>query len=243
MFSRIAPRYDTMNRLMTFGFDRAWRRYTVREALGRSQGDALMEGQRQIQVLDVATGTGDLALELLRQEPTLHVTGLDMVPQMLAIAQSKAKTSLPRPALAPGREPLGGLGLVLGDALHLPFPDAAFDVVVTGFALRNVLDIPAAFCEMARVTRPGGHVACLEISRPRLPVFRQLFAVYFYRLVPVLGRLIAGEGAAYRYLPHSLSAFLTPDEIVSVMRGSGWREVRYRRLMLGTVAVHVGVRD
>jgi demethylmenaquinone methyltransferase/2-methoxy-6-polyprenyl-1,4-benzoquinol methylase len=117
-----------------------------------------------------------------------------------------------------------------------------FDGVVTGFALRNVTDIPAAFAEMARVTRPGGRVACLEIAKPRTPLFRHLFALYFYRLVPLLGGWITGQRSAYTYLPHSLTAFLTPDEIVQVMRRTGWCEVRYKRLMLGTVAVHVGVR-
>jgi demethylmenaquinone methyltransferase/2-methoxy-6-polyprenyl-1,4-benzoquinol methylase len=115
--------------------------------------------------------------------------------------------------------------------------------VVTGFALRNVTNIPAAFAEMARVTRPGGRVACLEIAKPRSPFFHRLFALYFYRLVPLLGEWISGEGSAYTYLPHSLTAFLTPDEIVKVMQETGWYDVSYRRLMFGTVAVHVGIRN
>jgi demethylmenaquinone methyltransferase/2-methoxy-6-polyprenyl-1,4-benzoquinol methylase len=113
---------------------------------------------------------------------------------------------------------------------------------VTGFALRNVTDIPAAFAEMARVTRPGGRVACLEIAKPQSPLFKRLFALYFYRLVPLLGGWITGQRSAYTYLPHSLSEFLNPDQIASVMSETGWREVSYRRLMLGTVAVHSGIR-
>jgi demethylmenaquinone methyltransferase/2-methoxy-6-polyprenyl-1,4-benzoquinol methylase len=108
--------------------------------------------------------------------------------------------------------------------------------------MRNVTDIPAAFAEMARVTRPGGRVACLEIAKPQTPIFRQLYALYFYRIVPLIGGWITGEPSAYTYLPHSLTAFLTPDEIADVMRQTGWRDVSYKRLMLGTVAVHVGVR-
>jgi demethylmenaquinone methyltransferase/2-methoxy-6-polyprenyl-1,4-benzoquinol methylase len=96
---------------------------------------------------------------------------------------------------------------------------------------------------MARVTRPGGRVACLEIARPRSPLFYRLFSLYFYRLVPLVGGWISGDPSAYTYLPHSLTAFLTPDEIATVMRRTGWRDVDYRRLMLGTVAVHVGVRQ
>jgi demethylmenaquinone methyltransferase/2-methoxy-6-polyprenyl-1,4-benzoquinol methylase len=224
MFGRIARRYDRMNRLMTFGRDRAWRRYTISQlALGNGRART---------VLDVATGTGDLALETLHRYPEVEVFGVDFVSEMLAIAQQKASAHSGSPPLF----------LSAGDALKLPFADALFDAVVTGFALRNVTDIPAAFAEMARVTRPGGRVACLEIAKPRMPVFRQLFAFYFYRLVPLLGGWITGQPSAYTYLPHSLTAFLTPDEIAEVMGQTGWRDVRYKRLMLGTVAVHVGIR-
>jgi demethylmenaquinone methyltransferase/2-methoxy-6-polyprenyl-1,4-benzoquinol methylase len=221
MFGRIALRYDLMNRLMTLGRDRAWRRYTVEQAAVPARG----------RVLDIATGTGDLGLEAFRQHPQARVVGLDFTPDMLDLAQEKALT-----AGTP-------LGLVAGDALRLPFADCAFDAAVTGFALRNVTDIPEAFVEMARVVRHGGRVACLEIAKPGHPFFRRLFAFYFYRLVPLLGGWITGERFAYTYLPHSLTTFLTPDEIVGVMRQAGWPRVRYRRMMLGTVAVHVGIRD
>jgi demethylmenaquinone methyltransferase/2-methoxy-6-polyprenyl-1,4-benzoquinol methylase len=228
LFRRIASRYDLMNRLMTLGRDQAWRRTTVsRLELERDgyQGQASSPPK----VLDVATGTGNLAFETLRQCPDAQVIGLDFVPEMLSLAQQKAS--------APG-SPL----LLVGDALRIPFTEGTFKGVVTAFALRNVTDIPAAFAEMARVTQPGGRVACLEIAKPRTPLFRQLFTLYFYRLVPLLGRWITGDPAAYTYLPHSLTAFLTPDEIVEVMRQTGWREVSYQRLMLGTVAIHVGTR-
>lgn len=230
LFRRIASRYDLMNGLMTFGRDTAWRRTTVsRLGLEAQGGCSSDDGCSPPKVLDVATGTGDLAFETLRQCPGAQVIGLDFVPEMLLLAQQKG------PA---GRSPL----LMAGDALQIPFGDGVFQGVVTGFALRNVTDIPAAFAEMARVTQPGGRVACLEIAKPRTPLFRQLFALYFYRLVPLLGRWITGDPAAYTYLPHSLTAFLTPDEIAEVMRGTGWREVGYKRLMLGTVAIHVGTR-
>jgi demethylmenaquinone methyltransferase/2-methoxy-6-polyprenyl-1,4-benzoquinol methylase len=220
MFGRIAGRYDLMNRLMTLGRDGAWRRYTVSQTAPPPQG----------RVLDMATGTGDLALEALRQQPTAQVVGLDFTPEMLLLAREKALASQAH------------LELAAGDGLNLPFADGLFDAVVTGFALRNVIDIPAAFAEMARVTRPGGRLACLEIAKPRQPLFRRFFAFYSYRLVPLLGGLITGQPSAYTYLPHSLTAFLTPDEIVEVMRATGWRQVGYKRLMLGTVAVHVGIR-
>jgi demethylmenaquinone methyltransferase / 2-methoxy-6-polyprenyl-1,4-benzoquinol methylase len=132
--------------------------------------------------------------------------------------------------------------VIVGDALALPFPEAVFDGVVTGFALRNVTDIPAAFAEMARVTRPGGRLACLEITRPQIPLFRQLFGWYFYRLVPIIGGIVSGKRSAYTYLPHSLTAFPGPAEIAGIMHGVGWDDVSFRRLMFGTVAIHVGVR-
>jgi demethylmenaquinone methyltransferase/2-methoxy-6-polyprenyl-1,4-benzoquinol methylase len=238
MFERIARHYDRMNRLMTVGRDRAWRRYAVAQVVARGAAPALEREGAARRVLDVATGTGELALEALAQEPTLEVVGLDFSPQMLALAQDKVAGAVAGSANRPIC-----LHLVAGDALLLPFADATFDSILTGFALRNVTDIPAAFAEMARVTRRGGRLACLEISKPRLPIFRQLFALYFYRLVPLLGKGVAQEGAAYSYLPHSLTTFLTPDELSSVMRRSGWSGVRYRRLMLGAVAVHVGDRE
>jgi demethylmenaquinone methyltransferase/2-methoxy-6-polyprenyl-1,4-benzoquinol methylase len=187
----------------------------------------------------VATGTGDLALETLRQHSDAEVFGLDFVPEMLALAQQKAAAA---GLAAPDRTSSHPLVLSVGDALRLPFPDGVFDGAVTGFAMRNVTDIPAAFAEMARVMRPGGRVACLEIAKPCTPLFRQLFGLYFYQLVPLIGSLITGQRAAYTYLPHSLTAFLTPDEIAGVMCQTGWRDVSYKRLMLGTVAVHVGVK-
>jgi demethylmenaquinone methyltransferase / 2-methoxy-6-polyprenyl-1,4-benzoquinol methylase len=231
MFGRIARHYDLMNRLMTFGCDKAWRRYVVAQALPPSPlGVGGGEGKVR-RILDVATGTGDLALEALRRHPDLQAVGLDFVPEMLAQAQQKAVDA--------GTF----VHLLAGDALCVPFGEGVFDAVVTGFALRNVTDIPAAFSEMARVTRPGGRIACLEIAKPRLPLFRHLYAFYFYRLVPLLGGWIAGQRLAYTYLPHSLTAFLAPDEIASVMRRTGWCNVNYRWLMLGTVVVHVGVRE
>lgn len=240
MFGRIAWRYDMMNRLMTLGRDRAWRRYTVSQlGLEAEEADAK-------RVLDVATGTGDLAFETLAQHPDARVVGLDFVPEMLDLARQKASARAgndqgEHPEAA-ARSASGSLDLLAGDALQIPFPDGAFDGVVTGFALRNVTDIPAAFAEMARVTKRGGRVACLEIAKPRTPFFNRLFAVYFYKFVPLLGGWITGQRSAYTYLPHSLSAFLNPDEIASVMSQTGWQDVSYKRLMLGTVAVHVGIR-
>lgn len=247
LFGRIAGRYDVMNRLMTLGRDRSWRRYTVRQlGLGAPVSDAGEPLPPKI-ILDVATGTGDLALEVVDQHSEATVIGLDFAPEMLNLARTKQARFLARRVAGGGTRPSrpaadSALWLA-GDALHLPFPAASFDAVVTGFALRNVVDIPATFAEMARVTRPGGRLACLEIAMPRAPVFRRLFRLYFFGLVPLIGGLITGQRAAYTYLPHSVAALISPDEIAAVMRQAGWIMVRYRRLMMGTVAVHSAIRQ
>jgi demethylmenaquinone methyltransferase/2-methoxy-6-polyprenyl-1,4-benzoquinol methylase len=218
MFGRITRRYDLLNRVMTLGRDRAWRREAVRRV-------AVPPGGR---ALDVACGTGDLALEVRQQVAGARVVGVDFTPEMLARASTRVEGA--------------GIAWVLADAMRLPFADDSFEATVSAFALRNVTSIPAAFAEMLRVVRPGGRVANLEIAQPRLPLFRPLFALYFYRLVPWIGGLVSGQRAAYTYLPHSLSTFLSPPEITQVMCQAGWASVHFWRRMLGTVALHLGQR-
>lgn len=222
LFAHLARSYDPMNRLMSLGRDQAWRRYVARQAALPPGGLAL----------DVATGTADLALALARRHPCGRVVGVDFCPEMVAVGRAKVARAGENPRIH----------FVMGDALQLPFTDGCFDVVTSGFALRNVADIPQAFAEMRRVVKTGGRVVCLEIARPTSLLFRPLFHVYFYRLVPLLGRVLAGQGEAYRYLPNSLTHFLSPEELKAVMERVGLGQVGYRRLMLGTVAVHVGVK-
>ncbi len=215
MFTAIAPRYDLMNRLMTFGRDRVWRRTVVRLA-------ALPQGGR---LLDVATGTGDIAYEALRADPTARAVGIDLTREMLVYGRGKG------PHL-----------FTEGDALALPFGDNLFDAACSGFMMRNVTDMRLAFAEQARVVRPGGRVVCLEITRPAARVFRALFDLYFFRFVPFAGGLISGRRDAYTYLPHSTLAFPRPPELAQIMAAAGLREVRWRTAMLGTVAVHWGTK-
>jgi demethylmenaquinone methyltransferase/2-methoxy-6-polyprenyl-1,4-benzoquinol methylase len=191
--------------------------------LGRDQA------WRRYVARQAALPQGGLALEYY---PHGRVVGVDFCPEMMELGRVKVATAGENPRIR----------FVIGDALQLPFADGCFDAVTSGFALRNVADILQALAEMGRVVKAGGRVVCLEIARPTLPIFRQLFHLYFYRLVPLLGRILAGQGEAYHYLPHSLTHFLSPEELKAVMEGVGLNKVWYRRLMLGTVAVHVEVK-
>ncbi|MBI5876731.1 MAG: ubiquinone/menaquinone biosynthesis methyltransferase [Chloroflexi bacterium] len=220
MFGRIARRYDTMNRLMTMGRDQAWRKLTA-QALQLPGGGA---------VLDLATGTGDLAFAVRDVWPGSRVTAMDFAYPMMQFGQVKQQ------ARDDGR-----VWFAQGDALALPFADAQFDGVTNGFLLRNLVDLPGGLAEMRRVTKPGGRVACLEITRPQTPVFRELFGLYFYRLVPLLGGIIAGDLNAYTYLPNSLTKFPIAPDLKQLMLQTGFRDVQYRLRMLGTMALHVGV--
>lgn len=223
MFDRIAPRYDLMNRLMTFGMDQRWRRFVVAQAAPTVSGAAL----------DVATGTGDLAIALARRiGPGGAVIGTDFSREMM------------RPG--PGKAAKAGVGrlvrFVAADALDLPFPAASFDCVTSGFAMRNVTDIERAFREMCRVTKPGGRVVCLEVAKPLFPPVRWLHGLYFRRVVPLIGRIVTGQKEAYTYLPESARNFPPPPALAAIMARTGLCDVRYHLLSLGAVAVHVGTK-
>ncbi len=220
MFSRIARRYDLMNRLMTMGRDQSWRRAAARELRLPKRGCCL----------DLATGTGDLALAVRGLYPNAHVIGIDFSFSMLQVGQQKMYARQESP-----------LAFAAGDALVLPFADAQFDGLINGFLLRNVVDLPRALSEMRRVVKADGRVVCLEITHPHLPHFRQLFHFYFYRLVPLIGGLVAGDLQAYSYLPNSLTHFPSAEPLKALMLQAGFRKVDYRLLGLSTVAVHVGV--
>lgn len=225
MFARIAHRYDRMNRLMTAGQDQRWRKLLIQQAKLPQNG----------RLLDLATGTGDIAFEALQQRPDLvQVIGADFTLPMMQVGQQRADKL----------EPLISQKMIWSgaDALHLPFPDDQFDAVVSGFLMRNVVDIRQALTEQVRVCKPGGRVVILEIPRPAETLLGRLFRLYFHNVVPVLGGLITGQGDAYSYLPSSADAFLRPDELKAEMEEVGLDRVGYTKLMLNTVALHVGVK-
>jgi demethylmenaquinone methyltransferase/2-methoxy-6-polyprenyl-1,4-benzoquinol methylase len=221
MFSRIARRYDLMNALMTLGMHHAWRRVAARQTIAAPEGPAL----------DLATGTGDLALELADVHPHRVVIGADFSLGMLAEAREKLR------GLAQARR----VRLMAGDALALPFGPRTFACVTSAFLLRNLVDLEQGLREMKRVSRPGGRVVALEITQMRAPGFTTLFRFYFHHVVPWVGHLIGGDREAYTYLPQSVDRFVTPAELAALMEKVGLRGVTYRRLGLGTVTVHTGI--
>lgn len=218
MFGQISDRYNLINRLIALGQDRVWRRKAVHAA-------ALPPGGL---LLDVGSGTGDIALEALRIDATLRIIAVDFSAQMMRVGC---------------RRPNGQrIFWCQTDALELPFPDATFDAVTSGYLVRNVIDVRRAFEEQIRVVKPGGRVVCLETSPPQRTALRPLVLFHFKVVIPLLGYLIARNRPAYRYLPQSTQAFMTPDQLAVIMKNIGLEEVSYHRFMFGTMTVLVGVR-
>jgi demethylmenaquinone methyltransferase/2-methoxy-6-polyprenyl-1,4-benzoquinol methylase len=220
MFGRIATRYDWFNSVLSMGLHHRWRRFAVAECRFPPGGRAL----------DVAVGTGDFAIETIGSSGA--AVGVDPCEPMLREGLRK----LERLGLAER------MRMVLGEAEALPVRSNAFDCATIGFGLRNVTDIDRTFAEMARAVRPGGKVVALEISKPRNPVLRPLFFLYFYHLSPWLARLLGGDPQAYQYLPNSLKAFKTREELSASMRRAGLADVHYHDLSGGMVCVHVGTK-
>jgi len=216
MFGAIVPRYDLVNALMTLGLDQRWRRVAV-----------TMSEPRGASLLDIATGTGDLAFEAAAQGAR-RVVGVDFCPEMLAAARIKAAR----------RSSAIAVDFVAGDAMRLPFPDATFDAIINGFMLRNVADLDATFKELCRVLRPGGRLVCLDLTPPR-GAMRHFFALYIATAVPILGVIVARNYRAYRYLFQSLKTHPDADTIAAILRTAGFADAGYRLTGFGTVAIHL----
>jgi demethylmenaquinone methyltransferase/2-methoxy-6-polyprenyl-1,4-benzoquinol methylase len=223
MFDRIAGLYDRMNTVMTAGLHHHWRRRATELA-------ALTPGGR---ALDVATGTGDLALELARAvAPGGEVIGVDFSERMLELARVKAQAR-------PEAQGAAQVRFETGNALALAYADGAFDAATVGFGARNFSDLGRGLSEMTRVVRPGGRVVVLEITTPQRPPLSTFFELWFDRAVPALGRLV--DQQAYSYLPSSVRRFPGPEELAAIMWGCGLRDIRYVLTAGGIIALHVGV--
>lgn len=222
MFGRIAPSYDRLNHLLSFGIDRLWRRRATRR----------ISLAAPAAILDLAAGTGDWSLALARRFPAAAVTGLDLSPEMLAVARRKAE-----------RRGLGErIRFQEGDAEHLPFADGSLDLVTVGFGVRNFTRLEACLAEMHRVLREGGEAVVLELSTPKNPLWRLLYEAYSFRLIPFVGGLLSGERRAYRYLPASVRAFQRPDRFAELLRAAGFRDVRLEPLTDGIAHLYTARR-
>lgn len=222
MFDRISRRYDLMNRVMTLGIDRRWRRAAIRAA----------KVDPSTRALDVCCGTGDITF-LLAEAGAEQVIGLDFSQGMLD--QAARRQSGHRDPEASDR-----IQFLQGDALALPFDDDSFDVITVSFGVRNVEDLALAFREFARVGRPGARIVCLEITRPKSRVANWFYDVWFDRIVPLMGALISRDRAAYTYLPESTRSFPRPPQLAEVIRAAGIRDVSWKRYGGGIVALHRG---
>jgi demethylmenaquinone methyltransferase/2-methoxy-6-polyprenyl-1,4-benzoquinol methylase len=263
MFDSIAPTYDVLNHLMSMGIDRGWRRKVVKMVgdLQNKRSSGPHSGCPQptpgeqpvncsaIQILDIATGTGDLAIAIARAIPTAQITGIDISEKMLAVAREKVKSAGLLRDKTPRNDGGGGslqetalhITLTTGDAENLQFPDASFDAVTVAFGVRNFGDIPRGLAEMKRVLRPGGRCIVLELSRPTLPIFAWIFRLYFHRLLPLVGRIVSHDRAAYSYLPDSVDHFPPPDQFAEMMRAAGFSTTHSHSLTGGVAHVFEGI--
>ncbi len=211
MFARIAPRYDLMNRLMTGFQDVRWRKQVIK--LARLDNHASL--------LDLGTGTGDLAREALSQFPRARVLAADFTLEMMRVGQRN-----------------GRLNFSAADALQLPFKDSTFDSVVSGFLMRNVIDLQKALQEQFRVIKKGGRIIILDTTRPKKNLLSPFIWVHMHYVIPILGGFLAGSREAYRYLPETTEEFVSAEELASRMAAVGFKKIGFERRMFGTIAIH-----
>ncbi len=223
MFGAIAPRYDFLNHLLSFGIDKRWRKTAVR----------LVKAPEGGRILDVATGTGDLALELARSTPaSLKITGADFSAEMVSLGEQKAAAS----------QYASRLDFKVAPCEDLPFPAGTFDSVTIAFGIRNVVDRRLGLAEMWRVLKPGGRMVILEFSTPRSMLFRAFYHFYFHRILPVIGGLFSTYNA-YKYLPESVFEFPSSEEFCRTMTEIGLKNVHCQPLTFGIASIYTGSKD
>jgi demethylmenaquinone methyltransferase/2-methoxy-6-polyprenyl-1,4-benzoquinol methylase len=213
MFTKIAHRYDLMNRLMTGGQDIRWRKDVIK--LARLTPNASL--------LDLGTGTGDLAREALLQQPQAKVTAADFTVEMMRVGKKS-----------------GSLQFSAADALNLPFKDTNFDAVVSGFLMRNLTDVQQALKEQYRTLKPGGRIVILDTTRPKKNFLSPFIWIHMHFIIPTVGGLLSGERDAYKYLPDTTENFLTAEQLAARMIAVGFKKVNFKRLMFGTIGMHWG---
>lgn len=222
MFNHIAPRYDFLNHFLSLGIDRRWRKKVVNELFESNSG----------RLLDVATGTGDLAIAAALRYPNLKVDGVDIAISMLEVAQAKVDK----------RKLTGRVTLQSGDAENISFSDNTFDCVTAAFGVRNFENVQAGLNEMFRVLKPGGKIVILEFSKPRKGFFAVVYRIYFKFILPFFGKLVSGNNRAYTYLPESVNAFAERDAFVGLLKESGFGNCNYTPLTFGVACMYLGIK-
>ena len=223
MFDSIAPAYDFMNRAMTLGIDIWWRRLAVKR----------LKPLKPARILDVATGTGDFAIQLNDSLHPQHITGIDLSQGMLDEACRKVKEK--------GLD--GMITFEQGDCMALPMADDTFDAVTVAFGVRNFEHLQQGYQEMARVLRPGGMLCVLELSTPTNKLIRWFYDLYTLHIIPAIGSMKSGDKSAYRYLPQSIAAVPQGDDMLQLMRNAGLHETRYKRLTLGVCTIYTAFKS
>ncbi|MBI9075894.1 MAG: ubiquinone/menaquinone biosynthesis methyltransferase [Desulfatibacillum sp.] len=218
MFGKIAGRYDFMNTLMTMGQDQSWRRFVLKTANPPQNGS----------LLDVACGTGPMALMAAAMYPSVKITAVDFTENMVRVALGR-----------PGCEKISW---GIADGLALPFPDASFDAVTSGYLIRNVPDPLKAFQEQTRVLKPGGKVVCLDTCPPPDSIFKPAIMVHMKYVIPLLGQVVAKNRSAYEYLPDTTANFMNPRQLISLMKQAGLKNIGFRQFMFNTQTVAWGTK-
>ena len=221
MFDAIAPRYDLLNHVLSAGLDTRWRTRAINE----------LRLERGARIIDLCTGTADLAVAALRAQPSASVVGVDFAGEMLRLASHKVRSL-----------GLSSVRLVRGDGTRIPLADATCDAATIGFGIRNVVDPTAALAELARVLRPGGRLAILEFGQPRVPGIRTLYAWYFRYLLPLVGKMVSKHQSAYSYLPASVGTFPSPPEFAATIAATGFSQVRAVPHSFGIVYLYIAER-
>jgi demethylmenaquinone methyltransferase/2-methoxy-6-polyprenyl-1,4-benzoquinol methylase len=223
MFASITGNYDFLNHLLSANVDKRWRRITVE----------LMDLDRDVVVADIATGTADVAIEIMKQsKKKLHVVGVDFTQEMLTLATEKTRM----------KKASTSFDFVNAPAESLPLKDDTFDYCTIAFGIRNVIDRDMGLREMARVLKPGGMVVILEFSRPRNPLFNAVYSKYFLNILPIVGGLFSKK-SAYKYLPDSVGKFPRDEEFMEMMRRAGFSDVKVKPLTFGIASIYTGISD
>lgn len=218
MFDNIAPAYDRLNRAMSFGLDKGWRRKAVER----------VSAENPAHIVDIATGTGDFAISLARSIPKARITGLDLSENMVRIGREKIENE----GLA------DRITLMTGDCLDAPLGEGVADAITVAFGVRNFANLPAGYRAMRRMLKPGGILCVVELSTPPSPVVRPLYNIYAGRFIPLMGRLVSHDRRAYSYLPASIAAVPQADEMLDIMRHAGFERADFKRLTFGVCTIY-----